>query len=467
MRDSMFLSGDYFDATNCIRAELSSAAAESISSILCLGPLMTRLFCESLTDHTYVKTFKEGYSLELNQKGGQLMGSITSFIVLCMVNAAICGSAIEISRKRYRSLTLRHMPLMINGDDCLFLANRNCRDLWSIFGKIAGLEPSVGKCYYSKDFLQINSQNFMRVNPYVFYRLTNTESDWPDAQPYWSNFKRIGKVLISLVEGNPRSVAKGCDTDFFKIANLQARQSEILNLCPPELRQSTNNYFYQVNHELISSSGVPWYVDPSYGGLGLRPKDLEKTSEDCISQIDRRICNGIKFNCFKSSFKTPLKLSAKDKWTINSYKEKVLRNYGVEYTHRDYEQLVLSEFERYLTISLLFSRAEPKCVGIKRSKAKQFFYEDVVKPTPNFMNILEDGDVEEMFSKDIARNSRFWRSAHLPRYWKDGRGVGSVSDDFDNSPVFPHLCGLRKLCIDSDDINSRFWLKHAKMICEA
>jgi hypothetical protein len=349
--------------------------------------------------------------------------------------------------------------LMINGDDCLFLANENCRALWSTFGRLAGLEPSIGKCYYSKDFLQINSQNFMRVNPYIFYRLTNIDSDWPDAQPYYSNFKRIGKVLISLAVGNPRSVAKGCDTDFFKISNIASRQAEILNVCPPELRQRTNDYFYKINRDLIKNSGVPWYVDPSYGGLGLAPQDLTKTSEDLISLKDRRICNGVKFNSFRSSLRTPLKLSPKDKWTINAYKEKVLKNHGVEYCWRDYEQLVLSEFEKYLTISLLFSKASPVYGG----RASNYRLVE----TPNFMTHVEDEEIMKMFSNDLRRNQRFWSRAHLPRWWKDKRGLGSVSDDFRNYPIYPHVPHLRKSDSFEFDVDHRFWLNYSRIICEA
>jgi hypothetical protein len=55
---------------------------------------------------------------------------------------------------------LRDLPLKVNGDDCVFATTSSIREAWKDITASAGLEPSVGKCYSSKRWLQINSQCF-------------------------------------------------------------------------------------------------------------------------------------------------------------------------------------------------------------------------------------------------------------------------------------------------------------------
>jgi len=273
--DLLFQSGDYTDATNCLSSILSANCADSIAESLGLGPKMHKLLVDSLVCHYYDKTFKtvEGeYKIRYGQKNGQLMGSVTSFIVLCLVNAAICGYALE---ERYVCSKLKDLPLMINGDDCLFLANDDVNEMWSVCGRMSGLEPSIGKVFRSRELLQINSQNFKVTDKYVRYRSENWDSDIPSLEPYYSRFYRIPSCLMRVVEGHPRSTTDD-DVGYYALASLRARQDFLLEEAPVELRQKLNSYFWKLNMSLIKDSGLPWYVPVNLGVLSFYLRILRK-----------------------------------------------------------------------------------------------------------------------------------------------------------------------------------------------
>nr|UQB76048.1 RNA-dependent RNA polymerase [Flumine narna-like virus 4] len=117
------LSVDYRNATNEIFSWPSEVAADEISSLLKLSAEETALFKTSLT----------GHSIELrgevkDQVRGQLMGSITSFPILCIINAAIMRLTFELSTNV--TVDLANCPLAINGDDAIL---RGPEDIFSIW----------------------------------------------------------------------------------------------------------------------------------------------------------------------------------------------------------------------------------------------------------------------------------------------------------------------------------------------
>jgi hypothetical protein len=462
-RDERYLSGDYSDATNCLRSSLSDATAEAISATLGLGPDLSAMLIASLTGHTlndspairpmdrhpmrvgqpWVDLPNDFFYVE--QKNGQLMGSVTSFIVLCIVNAAVCGAAIEAAKAT--SIELKRMPLLINGDDCLFVANRNCKEIWTRLGKIAGLEPSTGKCFWHKTFLQINSQNFYRVEPYVNYYLKNESSDWPEAIPYYSKFKRCKFIALNLVFGIPRSCAEGTDEDYAKISTLSTRQSELLEHSPIDLKQRVNNFFYKENRDLINNSNLPWFVPRGYGGLGLRPRDM--AVEDATSTLDKMICSGLLNNRLKRSEEHPRMLNPKNKWTLTGFKNRLLKCYNIEFTNSDHEQLTLPEFENNLSVACLFHKPQDYWAGWMGNLKIPVFYDPDMK----------DEKVKNLFQNDLKHNVRFWRKAHLPSTWK----VKLTQTSQVPVEPFQRIKGLHK--IDSSEKVNTYLGSFSTMIC--
>lgn len=97
---------------------------------------------------------------KVTQTNGQLMGSIVSFLVLCLANGAVLdlfqrGDPLE------RSLQDYIHSADINGDDLLTVVDG--KDEFNRFAQVAstcGLKMSVGKSYYHPTYANINSTAF-------------------------------------------------------------------------------------------------------------------------------------------------------------------------------------------------------------------------------------------------------------------------------------------------------------------
>jgi len=83
------------------------------------------------------------------------MGSTLSFPILCMVNLACYWQALE----EYLGQTVRmeDLPVLINGDDILFRANEAFYQIWKQSVSDVGFTLSLGKNYFSKNYLTVNS----------------------------------------------------------------------------------------------------------------------------------------------------------------------------------------------------------------------------------------------------------------------------------------------------------------------
>jgi len=171
-----FVSGDYKDSTNCLMAKMSRGAAKCLADCVGLSALDRKIFIASLVGHTL--EYKEGEgrkakSVRLRQTNGQLMGSPSSFPILCLINAAICRYAMETNGfdaqkendwadEPPRFMSLREAPLLVNGDDCVFAIDKDFRFcLWEKIAGVSGMESSVGKTYVSAKFIQMNSTTYI------------------------------------------------------------------------------------------------------------------------------------------------------------------------------------------------------------------------------------------------------------------------------------------------------------------
>lgn len=133
----------------------------------------------------------------IQQVNGQLMGSITSFPILCLVNIAL-----------YLLVKLRHSPkarledllnaVLVNGDDMLYIGTAEEWHTHMRLGAQVGLAFSPGKAYRHRVYANINSES-------VHYDLFN-ESSVPFSIPYFNvglligngrYMKRVGEVTIA------------------------------------------------------------------------------------------------------------------------------------------------------------------------------------------------------------------------------------------------------------------------------
>jgi len=116
--DEGFLSGDYKAATDNLDPEFSERAVKEINKYIKVKELHS-LFLGALTGHLIQNPdHPDEFS---GQTWGQLMGSIVSFPILCVINAAICRRTRE--RDMGRSLRLQDCKVAVNGDDAHFALN--------------------------------------------------------------------------------------------------------------------------------------------------------------------------------------------------------------------------------------------------------------------------------------------------------------------------------------------------------
>jgi len=101
----------------------------------------------------------------VEQKNGQLMGSILSFPILCLANLICYKLALEEyininnNGEKFR-VNPFDLPVLVNGDDIYFRTNPEMYKIWLKYINIAGFQLSVGKNYVHPNTFTINSQCF-------------------------------------------------------------------------------------------------------------------------------------------------------------------------------------------------------------------------------------------------------------------------------------------------------------------
>lgn len=143
--DDVWISGDYTAATDSFAIEGSKALLEGILESIDHEPTK-RWAMKEISPHLLV--YPKGSGLEpVLQASGQLMGSLLSFPLLCLLNdctASFCG--------------LKSDQYLINGDDILMRANPSIYPEWKKQVHEFGLDLSPGKNYIHSRYGTVNSQ---------------------------------------------------------------------------------------------------------------------------------------------------------------------------------------------------------------------------------------------------------------------------------------------------------------------
>jgi hypothetical protein len=156
-RKGFFVSGDYESATDLLNPALSEFAQEQISTRLGIPIEDQYVLKQCLTGHN-LRYKKDGQTYE--QTWGQLMGSPTSFPVLCLVNMA--ATLVSYNRSYGKEFHLSDLPICVNGDDVLFWSRDDKHyEIWKQITGECGLKFSLGKNYTSRDCCVINSELYL------------------------------------------------------------------------------------------------------------------------------------------------------------------------------------------------------------------------------------------------------------------------------------------------------------------
>jgi len=266
----LFFSGDYEAATDNLHSWVSETIGQAIAEKLQLGPETTRLLIDSLTRHEIEQPNGEFKT----QRRGQLMGSITSFPILCIANAAVTRWAYEVGQQRGK-LRLNAIPMLINGDDVAAKLSLLGYKVWRNIAHFCGLKESVGKTYISREFVDINSTSFM----------FKENSTYPEPA-----FRRIKQVNLGLAYGLKRSSADQGNDERAPIGDLGSLYRELIESAPGELRKPLHFLFLEKNKAAMEAARpIPWHVPEWLGGLGL-------TGVVEPSKLDRQIARMIVLN---------------------------------------------------------------------------------------------------------------------------------------------------------------------------
>jgi len=415
-----FLSLDYSDATNQIRSWASEVVIEELCKVLNLDSLERKLFLESMTQHImYPPAFKEkdlnGLDLEgmgdaaKFQNNGQLMGSIVSFPILCLINATICRWVQEIAYGK--KLTLEKSKATVNGDDGLLITNIRGKEAWEKIAPYFGLKPSLGKVFFSQYFFDINSTNFtynpegyegvldeqqklitypiyekvqQTFSPVSIYNVSkNGNIHWTSvAPPVKENhlyrlegpkrivdrfvkmrYYRATKFVNSgLLFGVPRSMVKVSKADdSSKEKSFGSVCRELIQRSPEATRERVMKKFINVNDKFLKEAtklGIPWYVPEEYGGLGMPIFGQFRPSE-----LDLRLMR--KFWRNRHIFTLPAR--PKFSWRVWDYVSDRLKELGVssygtlfteEFSVSSKEDHSVSQLEGLLAIESIFVKGE-------------------------------------------------------------------------------------------------------------
>lgn len=150
-------SGDYKSATDSISIHHTKAALETLLSCMSekVSEACKRLYRKELFEQ--LVKYPEWTNIEeVEQVNGQLMGSVLSFPILCIINfVAYWESLEEFYGKTFGS---REIPCLIHGDDILFRTTHEHYAIWSEVITRFGLKKSVGKNYFHPKVFTIDSE---------------------------------------------------------------------------------------------------------------------------------------------------------------------------------------------------------------------------------------------------------------------------------------------------------------------
>jgi hypothetical protein len=233
-----YLSGDFSAATD----NLSKWASETVGKELALQfdlpeGLIVASLCDNIIDYG---DYADQDLQPFKQQNGQLMGSVLSFLVLNIVNAAMLWMVKAPLSHRYESLL--EQSFRVNGDDSVCSMDEREKNRWYKFSESLGLIPSIGKTYYSSEFAIINSTCFFN-GPEGLVRVPFLNGD------YLQSFQGKGAQERSVFD------LAAIQKDFMEGATFE--EYKLFLSCHRD--------------KMIWKAGtVNWFLPKSVGGLGLK-----------------------------------------------------------------------------------------------------------------------------------------------------------------------------------------------------
>jgi hypothetical protein len=255
--DDFFQSGDYEGATNNLNPRLSEftwdCICEEVTDVDGLpltGSVWHALGRLDLTGHMF--HFKN-YD-PLRQVWGQLMGSPTSFPVLCIINLAASSLGLGLSTDECFKVDSQ---ILVNGDDLAAICPGSRYDVWKDYVGSAGLKPSLGKNYMSRVFGIMNSECFCHCKS-----VTEGKFVWV----------HVGALNQALLRGFEKKGLYAGDDLKPNMGwwELGSRARELVAGMNRTTAMRVMEFFIREHSAVLAAvpSGISWYTSEALGGLG-------------------------------------------------------------------------------------------------------------------------------------------------------------------------------------------------------
>nr|UQB76050.1 RNA-dependent RNA polymerase [Flumine narna-like virus 42] len=166
---------------------------------------------------------------------------------------------------------------MVNADDGLLITNNVGYTAWKRIASFIGLEPSIGKVYFSDSFFNINSSTFI-VNHSEYLSKRGIRRISP--------FTQIPYVNLGLYYGYSRS---GTSDEGVGSGALGPKCVQMIQNSLSSTRKSVMRGFLKHNKEYLSKIRVPWFLPTWIGGLGLPRLDRNL-------RFDRQLAHAVRLN---------------------------------------------------------------------------------------------------------------------------------------------------------------------------
>jgi len=268
-----YFSVDYSAATDGLSAKLS----EHILARIMLGSRASQwdMWSKVLKPHLcHYKAARDPKLTPVQQRNGQLMGSILSFPILCLANLGLYLWVIE---QDTRSLSEKLKGVLINGDDMLYRAPHGLWDRHVSLGQRVGLIMTPGKAYSHERFAGMNSQCY-DVSSYIDVP-TPVRIPFLNTGLYQVQKKVMRTATIDdedAAEANPISVF-----DAF-VQGGWGREGKLL----------LAKQFIRRNGAAMAkfSAGRNWFLHQSLGGCGATPPEGFKWS---VNDTQRKLAHSL------------------------------------------------------------------------------------------------------------------------------------------------------------------------------
>jgi len=191
----------------------------------------------------------------------------------------VCHWSMEMNERR--EIPLDSCALQVNGDDCVLAdptLDHGLMPVWESCAKYFGLEKSIGKTFFSPDFILINSRRFLRFD---------------------SEFRSVPFINFALAHAKAKDGSNTKQLWDFKGLTTKMKQS-----CPSDLYSRLFLDFVDTNQDKLMKIDLFWFLPCWLGGLGIDPpSDYWKSKE---GKFARQVAFMIRQNHMKEIRSLPM-----------------------------------------------------------------------------------------------------------------------------------------------------------------